>query len=136
MKCAVLDTNVLISAFGWDGNEARILEAALLGRVKMAASPFLIEEFRRVALRPRMGFNPEKVEAFLSKVLEVALLVNTRPTLRLLSDIADNRVLECAAEAKADFIVTGDSGLLALKSFKKTRIVSSKDFLALIGQSR
>ncbi len=132
MKCAILDTNVLISAFGWDGNEARVLEAALTGRLKMATSPFLIEEFRRVALKPYLNFNAEKVEEFLSKVLEVARLVNTRPTIRLLSDVADNRVLECAAEAKADFIVTGDTGLLALKAFKNTRIVTPKDFLALI----
>jgi hypothetical protein len=38
-------------------------------------------------------------------------------------DLADNRILECAAHAKSDYLVTGDTGLLGLGSFEDIPIV-------------
>jgi len=51
--------------------------------------------------------------------------------LKILSDEPDNRILECAEEAKARYIVTGDRHLLDLKKYKMTRILALSDFLAL-----
>jgi putative PIN family toxin of toxin-antitoxin system len=43
---------------------------------------------------------------------------------------ADNRILECAAQGNADYIITGDSHLLEMKSFGGIQIVTVADFLA------
>jgi putative PIN family toxin of toxin-antitoxin system len=45
--------------------------------------------------------------------------------LTLLADDADNRLLEAAAMADADFIVTGDKAVLDFGRFERTRIGSS-----------
>lgn len=46
---------------------------------------------------------------------------------------ADNRILECAVEASADYIVTGDrQHLLPLKEHLGTRIVTSVQFLSVL----
>lgn len=43
---------------------------------------------------------------------------------------ADNRILECALEAKADYIISGDKKhLLSLGTFKNIPILSAKHFL-------
>jgi uncharacterized protein len=42
----------------------------------------------------------------------------------------DDRILECAAAARSDYIVTGDKHLLRLKNFVNIRIVNPADFLA------
>ena len=58
--------------------------------------------------------------------------MTTQPHLHLLADEPDNRILECAALAKADVIVTGDRHLLALQRHEETRIVTLAGFLRLL----
>ena len=43
----------------------------------------------------------------------------------------DNKIIECAFDGKADYIVTGDTDLLELKELKGIRIVTAKEFLEL-----
>ena len=43
--------------------------------------------------------------------------------------ISDNKVIECAVEAKASFVVSGDKHLLEIKKYKGIKIVSPKEFL-------
>lgn len=45
------------------------------------------------------------------------------------TDEADNRILEAAVEASADYIVSGDTDLLRLRRFGDIAIVSPKTFL-------
>ncbi|MGH7909101.1 MAG: putative toxin-antitoxin system toxin component, PIN family, partial [Thermodesulfobacteriota bacterium] len=47
-------------------------------------------------------------------------------------DPQDNEVLIAALEGKADFIVSGDSDLKELKSYKGIRIVSPAEFGKLL----
>jgi len=47
-------------------------------------------------------------------------------------DPADDRILECAAEAKADAIVSGDSHRLRLREWKSIRILSPADFISTL----
>lgn len=44
-------------------------------------------------------------------------------------DDSDNRILECALDSNASYIVSGDSHLLKLKEFKRIKIVSASEFL-------
>jgi uncharacterized protein len=44
-------------------------------------------------------------------------------------DAPDNRILECAVGAGADFIVTGDKDLLRLGSYDSIKILNVSDFL-------
>jgi predicted nucleic acid-binding protein len=47
-------------------------------------------------------------------------------------DPDDDRILECAATAKSDFIVSEDQDLLRLGQFGNARIVSIRDFINLV----
>jgi uncharacterized protein len=49
----------------------------------------------------------------------------------LKEDPADNRVLECAVSAGADYIVTGDQDLLRLGRYDAIRILTVADFLEI-----
>ena len=44
-------------------------------------------------------------------------------------DPAHNRILECAVSAGSDYRVTGDKGLLRMKQYAGSRILSVSDFL-------
>jgi len=48
-----------------------------------------------------------------------------------MEDADDNKIIECAVTAKADYIVTGDPHLLDLKEFNWIKIVKAAEFLSL-----
>ena len=44
-------------------------------------------------------------------------------------DPPDNRFLECAVEAEAEFLITGNSNDFSFESFREIRIVSPREFV-------
>jgi uncharacterized protein len=44
------------------------------------------------------------------------------------ADEQDNKILECAQAANADYIISGDKHLLQLGKLKKTKILTPKEF--------
>lgn len=131
MKRAVLDTNILISALGWDGNEDRVVRMALSGKLEIVTSPQLMGEFKRAALQPGLDFTEAEVDEFFDALLEVCSLVNPPPTLKVARDTADNKILECALEGHAEFVISGDKDLLELGEFRGVKILNAGDFLRL-----
>jgi predicted nucleic acid-binding protein len=53
-------------------------------------------------------------------------------TLSVSPDEADNRFLECAGEAQADYLVTGNKRHFP-KRWKSTQVVNARELLELIG---
>ena len=47
-----------------------------------------------------------------------------------------NRVLECAIEGQAQYIVSGDNDLLVLKEFRRIHIVRASDFLRVLADTK
>ena len=45
--------------------------------------------------------------------------------------VSDDKIVECAAAARSDYIVTGDKHLLMPSSYRGTRIAKAAEFLAL-----
>ena len=131
----MLDTNVLISGLCFGGRPARVLEQALTGKIKLFTSAVLIDEFKAVMEAKFPGRQVAIMETLneLSQLWEV--IPNTAlPRLRhVVADPTDDRVLECAVAAQADFILSGDRHLLNLKSFGKIPILAPSDFLNEIG---
>jgi predicted nucleic acid-binding protein len=67
----------------------------------------------------------------LKLIARAAAIVQPSRKVKVVQDAPDNRILECAAEAQADVIVTGDHHLLALKQFEGIQILRLADFLGL-----
>ena len=95
----VLDTNVIISALNFPGNERIVLELALRGRFEFYLSLFILKEVAGVLGR-KFGWDEERTaQAVL--VIENAATVIDPPRLPEVigGGHADNRVLECAVAA-------------------------------------
>ena len=56
-------------------------------------------------------------------------IVNVESKFDAVRDKKDNKIIECAFDGKADYIVTGDPDLLILKEFKGIKIIKAKEFL-------
>ena len=127
----VLDTNVMISGLNFRGNEERVLDLARRGRFDLYLSPFILTEASSVLLR-KFGWENEATERALERLQEAATLVEPRPGPPVVEgNVGDNRVLECAVEAAADFLVTGDRRhLLPLGEHQCVTIVNAPRFLS------
>jgi putative PIN family toxin of toxin-antitoxin system len=129
----VLDTNIIISGLNFPGNERRILDLARTSRFDLYLSPFILQETEGVLMR-KFGWDEERALQAVRILRSWATIVDPSPRLSAVQqDDADNRILECAQEAAADLLVTGDRRhLLPLKQLGNTRIVSSAEFLSLL----
>jgi len=129
MLRVVLDTNVFVSATIVQGKQFELLKLAKLGKIKLIASPEIIGEFREVISRKKFSFSEEQIFNAVKQILEIAEIIIPQHKLNVVQeDIDDNKILECATESNADFIVSGDPHLLNLKYYKNIKIVNATEF--------
>jgi len=129
-----VDTNILISALGWEGNPHRILEKIINGEIDLFISYKQFDEFVKVLEYPRFNFTGQQKKRFKELILKVATLVKTPIELKIIkNDPSDNRILECALVANVDYIITGDKKhILPLKRLGRIKIVTANDMLKLL----
>ena len=132
----VLDTNVIVSGLNFRGNEERVLDLARRRRVDLYLSPFILAEASSVLLR-KFRWEHEATERALGRLREAATLVEPHPGPPVIEgNVGDNRVLECAVQARADFLVTGDRRhLLPLGEHQGVTIVNAPRFLSSLETS-
>lgn len=129
----VFDTNIFISAILFGGNPQEILEYAREKNIQLVSSPQILLELAR-KLHEKFEWREEDVHEVINGIGVFAQIVRPKKKVdKIKDDISDNRVLECAKEGKAHFIVSGDKRhILPLKKFGKTRIVSATEFLKIL----
>jgi putative PIN family toxin of toxin-antitoxin system len=129
---AVLDTNVIVSALLKDGGrEALLVDLALSGSFTLVVSNALLEEYEEVLRRPGFGFNPTQVTRSLRAIRDTAIIVQPQKQLHVTRDPDDNKVLECALEAGAEYVVSGNTRDFP-KEFQGIRIVPPRQFLVIL----
>lgn len=83
-------------------------------------------------LSQKFGWPAAAVDAACQDYWERGISVTPARTIDDCPDVDDNRILECAVEGAADFIVTGDKDLLRIARFGKIAILTASEFLAQI----
>jgi putative PIN family toxin of toxin-antitoxin system len=125
----VLDTNVVVSAqLKPAGLEATVLLLALRGDIALFVSPPILAEYQRVLYKPKLKFNPRRVEAVLGDIGAASRLVRPHRALMEAKHEPDNRFLECAVAAHADYLVTGNKKHFP-KDWEPARIVNAREFI-------
>ena len=128
---ATLDTSVYIRALHFGGPATVIMGHARAGNIRIDISDAILAETIRV-LRDKFQWDGYSLHDARGKLLAVGNYVTPTETLQIVKeDPADDRILECAAAAKSDFIVSEDKDLLRLGQFGNARIVSVRDFTNL-----
>ena len=127
----VFDTNVFVSAFVVPGSHGeRALLLAQANRFELHTSVAILTETARV-LRRKFDQDEDDIKQALRQISRTAVVSRPTSKLSVVDDEADNRILECALDAAADLVVTGDRHLLKLKRFERSAIVRLADFLRL-----
>jgi putative PIN family toxin of toxin-antitoxin system len=129
VRKVVFDTNIYNSAFITPGGrgEAAYRKAVEGGIQLFSSVPILTELAGK--LQGKFTWDAERVKAAVRHVAAVATVLKPEKRLAVLADDPDNRILECAVEAGAEAIVTGDRYLLDLGTYERIEIVTLAVFL-------
>jgi uncharacterized protein len=134
----VFDTNVWLSIF------MKKILAEEFSQVKHKLTVYLskdiIIEISKVLLYSKIAEILKKANVTEKEILRTIAANSTivKPKLKLqtiVEDAEDNKILECALTSGADIIVSGDKHLLKLSKFRKTRIITAREFFDNIARN-
>lgn len=133
LRC-VFDTNVLISALLFDKSKPAQAFFAAMRNGEVLVSADTISELGEVLSRNKFDkyLTEEERERFLRSLLQNARLIEVHEEIRACRDPKDDKFLELAVNGAADYIVSGDSDLLALHPFRNVQILTPETFLDII----
>jgi putative PIN family toxin of toxin-antitoxin system len=129
----VVDTNVFLSALLFGGPPEEIISLARQGEIELLVSTDILLELSAV-LKLKFKWQDLGIADAVRTIGYISTLVKPRITIKEIPDDADNRVLECAVDGGADFIVSGDHHLVDLSSYRGIRILKARDLLDLIAE--
>jgi putative PIN family toxin of toxin-antitoxin system len=130
----VFDTNVLFSAvLKHVGVPAEILNLVTIGVLTPCVSDAVLAEYKDVLTRPVLRPHAARAREVLDLFAWSALRVSPTRSLALCSDPDDDRLLECADAADADYLVTGNLRHFP-KGYPKLVILSPRALLQALTQ--
>ena len=132
MVCAVIDTNVLVSALLSpypDSATVVILNKIQDGSVCPVYNGEILDEYRAVLARPKFSFPENLVDDFLSMIIRRGMLLDNRVNSGLVfADPGDAVFYEVALSVEGAIVVTGNG-----KHFPDSPIVMTpNEFLAFL----
>jgi putative PIN family toxin of toxin-antitoxin system len=128
----VLDTNVLVTGllnpYGPCGEIVRLVAA---GDLRLCFDARLLAEYEEVLLRPKFGFEADKVRLFLAQLEDSGLLAVARPLPDRLPDPDDEPFLAIALAGPAECLVTGNARHFPTPLRRGVSVLSPAEFLDL-----
>lgn len=130
----VADTNILISATFWYGTSYEIIEKVENKEIELIISKDIIKEFIEVLnseeIQMKIKNKNLEMQRTVEKILSISIIVEPKKKFNFIKeDNEDNKILECAYEGKADFIISQDNHLLKLREFEGIKIISPDEFI-------
>lgn len=136
MKRTVLDTNIIISS-ALGGALVLILERWDKGEFTVIVTSDILREYFEVLNRPKFKLKQETIDKITRYIYQFSEFVIPEEKIKLIeADPADDKFLEAAIAGKVDFIVSGDTHLLELKEFRSIPILSGREFMDWLQESK
>lgn len=130
---AVYDTNIIISAaLSPSGIPSSLLVFAFDRVTQLCVSPVILDEYTGVLNRPKFNLSQQVITGLVQKITDAALLVHPTRTISASPDESDNRFLECAQEAGASYLVTGNKRHFPFPEFEGIKILSPAEFARIL----
>lgn len=123
----LIDTNILLSGLYFHGLPKRLLQE-LNENFKICVNEKIIAEYTD-KIDNKFSKSKYKLDSDLrEKIFGSFKSFEIKSNLKICRDPDDDKFINCAIDAKAIYIVSGDKDLLTLKNFAEIEIVTAKDF--------
>jgi len=132
----IIDTNLFIS-FLIGKRLAGLKQTLIHSIVRLIFSEQNIEELKTVTGRPKFEkyFNKNDVVDLIDLIYTIGKIEKIIKEPEICRDPKDNFLLALSDKGKADYLVTGDSDLLTIGEYKKTRIITIDKLEKIIKES-
>ena len=104
-------------------------------KITLCLSEDVLNEYWRVSvyarIRKKYPDYTEKMNFLIEAIQEVGVLYFPSQKFTIIKDSSDNKFLDLAYEAKADYIMTGNKNDFSIHQFEQTKIVAPKEFFEL-----
>ena len=128
----VIDTNILVSAaLKPEGLQRTVLLLAIARPARLYVSDAIVAEYGQVLSRPELQIRKGLRHQLLQLIRSHAHPVTPLRPLHMTIDPDDNKFLECADAARADYLVTGNQRHFP-RFWKKTKIITSREFVSIV----
>ena len=128
----VIDTNILVSAaLKPDGLQRTVLLLAITKPARLYVTDAILTEYREVLARPELRIRKGLRLQLLQLIKNHAQVVKPTRPLHAAKDPSDDKFLECADAARADYLVTGNQRHFP-KFWKKTKVITSREFISIV----
>ncbi len=124
----VVDTNVLISGVFFGGFPRKILSSIVEKRISAVATTEIVDEYEEIVqemVSRKQGHLNREILAPLIGALE---MIEPVSDIQISRDPDDDKFINCAKDARALYIVSGDKDLLVLRQYENIQIVTAKEF--------
>ena len=129
----VLDANIFISSVFWGGNPKVVLERVISNLDMLFITKEILNEIEDVIGRPKFHMGKDEIEYYIKSIEEIGRKIIPRNQVKKGSrDKTDNKYIECAIAANADYIITGDIHLLEIREYSNIKIVNPKEYLEIV----
>lgn len=118
-----------MSALLFGGIPGEAFDKVRSKRLVLLTSALILTELARL-LKTKFQWEDADIADLIRSIGYNAELIKPGRRVRIIKDEPDNRVLECAVEGRADFIVSGDKHLLMLKEYKSIPVVRAAELIA------
>jgi len=97
--------------------------------IQIFSSQEIIEEYREILARD-FDYKEQEIGEILERVLQFLILVIPHEKFNIIKeDPEDNKIIECAVESDAEYIISYDNHLLKLKEYKWIKIFRPEEAL-------
>jgi putative PIN family toxin of toxin-antitoxin system len=128
----VIDTNVVVSAaLKPHGLQRTVLLLALTKPARWYVSEEILTEYQDVLARPELRIRRGLRQQLMQLIRNGTHTVIPARALHTTFDPGDEKFVECADAARADYLVTGNQKHFPA-FWKKTKVISSREFITLI----
>lgn len=134
----VIDTNIFVSSLiKKDSIPARLIQLWRENTFLIIISVQMLEEIKRVLHYPHIKnkykLTDEEINLAIATIEKDAIvLVDVLELDVIKEDPDDNKVLACALEVRADYIISGDKHLLTLEQYENIPIIRVKEYLGIL----
>jgi len=133
---AVLDTNVLVSAFLYGGPPLDVLDLAEAKVVEIYTSEDAIAELQAVLSRDKFAGRLRSLRLSVSTIVSLysglAVMITPAVVPGICSDPRDEEFIAIALAAGADAIVSGDRHLLDCSDTSPVPVLTTSEFLLVV----
>jgi putative PIN family toxin of toxin-antitoxin system len=128
----VIDTNIVVSAaLKPEGLQRTVFLLAITKPARLYVTESILEEYSSVLARPEFKIRRGLRQQLLQLIKNHALRVTPSRALQVAKDPDDDKFLECADAARADYLITGNQRHFP-RYWKQTKVITSREFIGIV----